>query len=303
MVKRLAGSFRWNFSAAAIGSMQQNAALSDMAKKHWTLDDLPWDRFDPSKVDPDVAQLVRAAALVEYNAGDYAHYLCNVFRDDPEFQQVARDWAVEEVQHGAALGKWAERVDPDWKLDVAFKRFTDGYRIQLDASESIRGSLSGELIARCMVETGTSSYYAALGEATEEPVLKAICRHIAADELRHYKLFYTHLHRYLEKERLSRLTRLRIALGRVAESEDDELAYAYYAANAGADERYDHRTFNQAYVRRAYSYYRPHHLDRGMAMIFKAVGLSPQSRLLRFASKAAWWLMDSRRKKLLQQVA
>jgi rubrerythrin len=160
-----------------------------MGNNHWTLNDLPWDQLDRSKADAEILKIIKAAALVEYNGRDYATYLCNVFSDDPEFQQVAREWAVEEVQHGAALGRWAELVDPEFSLEAAFKRFTAGYKIKLEATESIRGSRSGELIARCMVETGTSSYYTALGDATEEPVLKAICRRIAADELRHYKTF------------------------------------------------------------------------------------------------------------------
>ena len=145
-----------------------------MGYQHWTLEDLPWDRIDRSKADAEILKIIKAAALVEYNGRDYATYLCNVFNDDPEFQQVARDWAEEEVQHGAALGRWAEIIDPSFSLEDAFKRFTDGYKIKLEATESVRGSRSGELIARCMVETGTSSYYTALGDATVEPVLKAI---------------------------------------------------------------------------------------------------------------------------------
>ena len=61
-------------------------ARTDMANRHWTLDDLPWDQFDASKVDPEVLKIVKAAAMVEYNGRDYATYLCNVFHDDPEFQ-------------------------------------------------------------------------------------------------------------------------------------------------------------------------------------------------------------------------
>ena len=61
------------------------------------------------------------------------------------------------------------------------------------AWRSSRGSRCGELVARCIVETGTSSYDTALMDAVEEPVLKEICRNIAADELRHYKLFYDHV--------------------------------------------------------------------------------------------------------------
>ena len=52
--------------------------------RHWTLDDIPWDRFDPAKVDPDLLRAIKAAAMVEGNGGDYGTYLCNVFSDDPE---------------------------------------------------------------------------------------------------------------------------------------------------------------------------------------------------------------------------
>ena len=130
-----------------------------------------------------------------------------------------------------------------------------------------------------MVETGTSSYYTALGEATEEPVLREICRLIAADEFRHYKLFYDHMRRYLSRERIGMLRRLRIAAGRVGESEDDELAYAWHCGNEAADLPYQHDRCSASYMARAMAFYRFRHIERGMGMIFKAVGLSPRGRL------------------------
>jgi rubrerythrin len=267
----------------------------------WTLDDIPWERLDRDKVDPEILRIVKAASLVEQNGGDYAHYLCNVFDDDLAFQKVAREWGHEEIQHGQALGRWAELADPAFSHAKASERFTAGFRVDLDATKSVRGTRSGELIARCIVETGTSSYYTALAEAVDEPVLKAICQRIAADELRHYKLFYSHLKRYLERERLGFWGRLRVAAGRVAESEDDELAYAYYAANEGAVP-YQRKRYNNAYVRRAYRVYRAHHVERGMAMVFKAVGLTPNGRLSRATSRLAWWVMR-RRAERLERVA
>ncbi|MBC7431247.1 MAG: ferritin-like domain-containing protein, partial [Rubritepida sp.] len=71
--------------------------------KHWTLDDIAWDRFDPSLVEPEIVPLVKAAAMVERNGDDYALYLKGVFADDPDFRGAADNWAVEEVQHGDAL--------------------------------------------------------------------------------------------------------------------------------------------------------------------------------------------------------
>ncbi|MFQ5775933.1 MAG: ferritin-like domain-containing protein [Kiloniellaceae bacterium] len=265
-----------------------------MTGKHWTLDDIPWERFDPVKVDPDILRIVKAASMVEYNGGDYATYLCNVFPDDPEFQEAAKAWAAEEVQHGLALGRWAEMADPSFDFEESFKRFTEGFRVPLHAAESVRGSRTGELVARCIVEVGTSSYYSALGAASAEPVLRAICRNVAGDEFRHYRLFYSHLKRYLRKERIGRLRRVLVALGRIGESEDDELAYAYYAANGRPDEPYDRKRWSRAYAARAFGYYRREHVERGVAMTFKAVGLAPQGRLARWTSRAAYRFVRAR---------
>ena len=246
--------------------------------KHWTLDDIPWHQFDAARVDPEVLKLIKGASLVEGNGGDYAKYLCSVFDDDPEFQKVAVSWGEEEIQHGLALGRWAAMADPSFDFDSCFKRFTDGFPIQVDANASIRGSRAGELVARCIVETGTSSYYTALTESVQEPVLKEICRNIAADEFRHYKLFYDHLKRYLERERIGRWRRFLVALGRLLESQNDELAYAYYAANE-PHTRYDRRRFVRAYTGRTYPLYQPRHVQRVIGMVLKAIGFKPNGRL------------------------
>jgi rubrerythrin len=265
--------------------------------KHWRIDEVAWDQFDRSKVDPEFVPAVKAAAMVERNGLDYAAYLNGVFHDDPDFQEAANNWAVEEVQHGDALGKWATLADPDWDYAAAFQRYREGFRIDTEANASIRGSRSGELIARCMVETGTSSYYSAIADATEEPVLQQICRQIAADEFRHFKLFYDHMRRYLERENLNFLQRLRIAAGRISESEDDELAFAFHCANDAADADYSHEACLAAYMSRAITFYRFRHVERGMGMIFKAVGLPPRGRLSDISARLAWQVMQRRQRR------
>jgi hypothetical protein len=263
----------------------------------WTLDDIPWHRFDAARLDAGIVAVVKAASLVEYNGAAYAGHLCNVFAGDPEFQTRARKWGEEEVQHGAALACWAALADPEFDFTAAFARFRDGYRIDLAGSYARRGSRAGEMIARCVVETGTSAYYTALREAAREPVLQEICRRIAADELRHYRLFYKTLCAYQVRERLGRWARLKIALGRLAESEDDELAYAYYAANEPANESglpYDRRRYSRVYGARAAALYRAHHVERMVAMVLKAVGLTPNGKLGSVLSLLAWRAMRYR---------
>ncbi|MBB4285272.1 acyl-ACP desaturase [Roseospira goensis] len=254
---------------------------------HWTLDDIPWESFDAARVDPELLRIIKAAALTERNSGHYSKYLCNVFRDDPVFCAKAETWAEEEVRHGDALGRWAEMADPSFDFQATFARFVDGYVIPTDVETSIRGSRSGEMVARCIVETGTSSFYSALRDATDEPVLRDICRRIAGDEFRHFKLFYTTLKRYLDREAISRRRRVLVALGRMQESEDDELAFAYHCANT-PDRPYDRAASSRAYAARAFQHYRLNHVERGSAMVLKAAGLAPHGRLGRLFSGALW---------------
>jgi hypothetical protein len=270
--------------------------------KHWRIKDVAWDRFDRSAVDARLIPLVKAAAMVERNGTDYALYLGCVFNDDPDFRQAADHWALEEVQHGDALAAWASMADPDWDYAAAFARYRTGYTIKTDAEVSRRGSRTGELIARCMVETGTSSYYTALAEATDEPVLKQICKLIAADEYRHFKLFYDHMRRYLGRENLSMISRLRIALGRIGESEDDELAYAYHCGNEPESLAYQHRRCISAYMGQAMGFYRYRHIERGTGMVLKTVGLPPRGTLSAVATNLAWRLLQWRRHRFERQV-
>ena len=241
--------------------------------------------------------------MVEANGGTYAGYLARVFHDDPEFQAAAHQWASEEEQHGAALARWAGLADPGFDFASHFEDFKAKVRLPDEIDRSVRGTRTGELVARCIVEVGTSSYYSALGNATDEPVLKEICRRIAADELAHYKLFYRHMKLYMEYERLGVWRRLRVALGRLFESEDDELAYAYYAANHRDDGPYDRKTYSRAYARRAYAFYRQRHVELGIAMILKAIGVRPRDWLTARLARLAFGFMRLRADRLAKQGA
>ena len=262
-------------------------------RNHWTLDTINWSAFDASKVEPSLLRAVKAASLVEYNAKDYVEYLRQVFRDDADTIAAIEQWGVEEVQHGDALGRWAEMADPTFKFDAAFKRFREGYKPAhfLNADGSIRGSRIGELIARCVVECGTSSGYTALRDATDEPVLKQIAGLVASDEFRHYRLFFDLMNRQPEAKPAF-WERLKIAVTRVSEAEDDELAYAFYAANVPADQtdtvKYDRKAYFNAYQACAMKMYRRPHIERATAMIGRAIGLHPESYVVKLSGRAFW---------------
>jgi len=266
----------------------------------WTLDDIDWSRFEPAKVDAGLLAAVKAASLVEYNAPDYVAYLKRVYQGAPESTiRSIEHWGEEEIQHGLALARWAEIADPSFDFNRAFARFRTQYRPpHFDgAYVSVRGSKRGEMIARCVVESGTSSFYSAIRDATSEPVLKEVAGRIAADEFRHYRLFYDILQGDTEPD-LPRWRKLWVAVTRVRESDDDELACAYYCANVPPEREreapYKRRTYARAYHATAMPLYRRHHIDKLVKMVVKPTGFDPAGRLSGFAGAALWRLLTAR---------
>jgi hypothetical protein len=267
----------------------------------WTLDDVDWSKFDRSKLDPRIVAAVKAAALVEFNAPDYVSYLKRVFKNSgPETLSAIEQWGCEESQHGRALGRWAELADPSFKLDETFRRFREGYRPEQFASDgtrSVRGTRRGEMIARCVVESGTSSYYSAIRDASDEPVLKEIAARIASDEYRHYKLFFDTLKAQDEPE-LPFWRKLWVAVGRVTESNDDELSYAFYCANVRKEDEaavpYSRAKYSRESFVVSMRVYQPGHIKKLVQMVAVVIGTHPQGWLARIASNLMWRMMRAR---------
>ncbi len=276
----------------------------------WSLDDVNWSKFDAAKVDPSLLAAIKAAALVEYNAPDYVKYLRRVFENSsPETLAAIVQWGEEETLHGLALGRWAEIADPTFDFQGAFARFRAGYKpphFSQNSSASVRGSRRGEMVARCVVESGTSSFYSAIRDATDEPVLKEVAGRIAADEFRHYKLFFETLQAQDEPE-LPFWRKLLVAVTRVNEADDDELSYAYYCGNVPVGQEavtpYERVRFARAYNAKAMTLYRQHHIRKLVQMVAKAVGADPNSAMTRAASLLLWRVLRMRAERAKPHIA
>ncbi len=256
--------------------VQLYSRLRDVREGRWVIESIAWKRFDASKVDSNILRNVRAAAITRRSEADYN---VRLFADDPAVAADVAAQANSEIRHSIALGKWVHLVDAEWDFDAAYARFQEGYKRLSRATGRPRGGNVGEMMRRCIEGAATIAYYGALRDSTEEPVLKEICAKIATDELYHYKLFYEHLRRYLKRDRLSRLTRLRIGWNRLAESENDELAYAYFAANEPRYADYDRKRSMRTFSSLAYPLYQSSHVEEATAMVLQTIGLNPQSFL------------------------
>ncbi len=255
----------------------------------WNLNQINWNAFDKSKVDPDLLILAKTASLVEYNSADYVSYLNGVFHDEPAFAQKTDVWGQEEKLHGLALAKWIELADPNWNFERSLQRFRESFRVPLNVTTSIRGSQSAELIARCIVEVGTTTFYSSLRDASQEPVLNQICHMIAVDEVHHFNLFYRALPDFLKKDPMTKWQRAKIAYSRAVEAEDEELVYAYAAANEHGEikpenfERYLHE-----YMGRAMPLYTRKNMLKGSNLAVRAIGATN----IRWLPEVFAWLFE-----------
>jgi len=257
----------------------------------WNLDTIPWDNFDRSRVHSQLLAFARGACLVEFNADTYTDYLCRVFGNDAGLQSQIRTWGEEEKRHGSALRKWVELADPNFDFDHSLSVFRAAYQqLPEDGGDSVRGSMARELVARCMVESGTTSYYSALKDAAEEPVFKEICRLIALDEIRHFNLFRKTLDKkYGPKEKLGFLSRFRVVVGRILETSDEELSFAYRAGNFPDDpiEQDRSREYSDDFMMRVSRLYKPEHYRIIVALTIKVLGIYSSQRLRKLLSHIA----------------
>lgn len=250
---------------------------------HWDLDSIPWHRFERTRVHPQLLAFARGACLVEFNADTYTDYLCRVFGDDARLQAQIRAWGEEEKQHGLALKRWVELADPGFDFHHSLSVFRAAYQqLPEDGDDSVRGSKARELVARCMVESGTSSYYSALRDATEEPVFKEICRLIALDEVRHFKLFRKALDRkYGPEEKLGFSSRFKVVVSRILETSDEELSLAYRAGNFPDEpiERERIKEYSKDFMSRISRLYAPEHYSLIVSLTMKVLGIYTGQRL------------------------
>lgn len=247
--------------------------------------DLPWSwkaiRYD--EVAHDVVendellfQLVASASFIEITSDLYTRNLIEYFRDDFELVSwLERHWEPEELQHGAALKRYVETAWPSFDWQQAYAGFIAEYSgcCLIDHLEPTRAL---EMAARCIVETGTSSFYRMLAAVTSEPILQTIAHNIASDEVRHYKNFYYFFRRYRDRENPGRAAVLKTLWARVHEvdAEDAYIAFKHVFHVSKPDNEFhpgDYTAFRGG-VRRLGKDHFPY--DMALKMFLKPLGLT-----------------------------
>ena len=175
-------------------------------RQRWSLGDIPWGDVDRAAVaaNEELFYLVAAASFLESATDLYTRSIVERFSNDEEMTGwLGRHWQNEELQHGKALRRYVETGWPDFDWQENFDAFIAEFS-DLCTAELLEPMASLEMASRCVVEMGTATYYTALGRLSPEPVLSLLARHIADDEVRHYKYFLRHFNRFREVERPGR---------------------------------------------------------------------------------------------------
>src|SRR6266446_6361672 len=187
----------------------------------WSVEDIPYHTLVHDRVRDDrrLFYILASASFIEITSDLYTRNLVEFFRPDSEIVDwLEGNWEKEELQHGAALKRYVQTAWPAFDWEAAYKLFVAEYS-QCCTVEQLAGTRALEMAARCVVETGTATFYRMMSELSREPVLKRLAAEISADEVRHYKHFYRYFQRYRSLEQPSRVAILRTLLNRAAEVE------------------------------------------------------------------------------------
>ncbi|VTU22592.1 ferritin-like domain-containing protein [Variovorax sp. PBL-E5] len=197
-------------------------------KARWTIEDLDFSRMalDRVRADENLFYMASSASFVESGSDLYTQNLVDFFRGDAEVVSWLRNqWEPEELQHGRTLRAYVHHAWPEFDWNTAYQDFLAEYATYCKV-ELLAPTRALEMAARCVVETGTATYYRALARATTEPVLRDLSNRIATDEINHYKHFYGFFRRYREQEGVGRARVLATISKRTLElkSEDADCA-------------------------------------------------------------------------------
>ncbi len=190
----------------------------------WSLSEIAYHEIDCTSVrsNSSLFYLVAAASFVEIASDLYTQNLVQHYAADQEVTSwLEASWQHEEVQHGYALRRYVNTAWPEFPWDEAYQGFLAEYSTLCDL-EHFEPTPGLEMVARCVIEMGTASFYRSMASFSTEPVLCDLATRIQADEVGHFKHFLRFFERYNERERQGRLRILRAIGHRLLEVRGDD---------------------------------------------------------------------------------
>ncbi|MRJ03271.1 MAG: ferritin-like domain-containing protein, partial [Epsilonproteobacteria bacterium] len=136
----------------------------------WNYRELDYNRIAGERVEDNrfLFTLVTIASFIEITSDVYRRNLTLFYREFPQIVNWLEErWEAEELQHGEALKSYVERVWDQFDWEEGYRRFRE-YYLPLCKVENLQPSPEREMLARMVVETGTSTFYKGLSSYAKE---------------------------------------------------------------------------------------------------------------------------------------
>lgn len=214
------------------------AAAQPTSPKHWQIEQIDFSRIDHARIAhrEDLFYLLTSASFIESGSDLYTSNLVSHYADYPDVAAwLAQHWEQEELQHGRAFECYVKAAWPQFPWQQAFESFLAEYG-PLCNVEELESDRALELAARCVVETGTTTYYQTLRGLSDEPVLTDLLGRIRADEVSHYKHFLSYFKQLRAARPMSRLRVAKVVYKRLLElrESDADVALRHVWAHKGS---------------------------------------------------------------------
>ena len=204
--------------------------------------DIAYDQIDRERIKENsfLFKLLTIASFIEITSDVYDRNLSLYYQDNKEVVAWLNSvWEIEEIQHGQALKEYITRVWPEFDWQGAYEGFRKAY-LPFCKVEALEDSKAKEMLARMVVETGTSTAYKAIAnyaKELQEPVLEQLAKNISKDEIYHFEKFEETFKYYKKQEQLNSKDIMKLLYKRAKEINNEDIKIAYEAL--GAQESYE----------------------------------------------------------------
>lgn len=238
----------------------------------WDYHEIDYSRIDVDRIKGNrfLFRILTIASYIEITSGIYEENLSSYYRgDEPLVSWLQGTWEVEEVQHGEALRRYVETVWPEFDWEGGYERFRERY-LPLCTTDAFQPTKAREMLARMVVETGTSTYYKALSQYAadlDEPVLEELARNISRDEVHHFKAFNEAFTRYNADEKNSKKVIIKVLYSRLRDASDEDVEIAHRSLQPDEDFEVFRKEI-KAFAKRYYPY------DMAVRMLMRPLSLN-----------------------------
>ena len=144
----------------------------------WNLEtDIPWDKFEATKLTTDQAHTIKMNAITEWAALPATEMFLRDNKNDSDFSAFMSVWFFEEQKHSLVLIEYLKRFCPEF---VPSEEELDAVRFEFDPAPALE-----TLMLHFCGEIRLNHWYRCASQWHTEPVIKSIYNTIAMDEARH----------------------------------------------------------------------------------------------------------------------